>query len=231
MQRDALAGEADLEHAFTERRTALDELAEGVRRHRVGDAPPLDEGKDGMDPSHLDIGGVEAHPWKDRHHRCLERQPLCRCDAGRRVRPVVHPGRQEDLGAGVDLGDRSTAGRSTSSSKKLSFRSRNGRSILPLRFASRGAQTTIAVPCRRAKSSTGWCEHKAPARESCRARPSGRCGRNTARRRRPHRTRRGLRGCGCGRSRRRTTTGATATRTGSPRSSGWVCQVDLAPPR
>src|ERR1700733_1149601 len=76
VQCDALAGKADLEDALTKRRTTLDELAEGVWRHRIRDSPPLDEGKDGMDPSHLDIGGVEAHPRQDRHHRCLERQPL-----------------------------------------------------------------------------------------------------------------------------------------------------------
>jgi hypothetical protein len=74
VERNTLSGEANLEHALADGRAALDELAEGVRRHRVGDAPPLDERKNGMDPSHLDIRGVEPHPGKDRHHRRLERE-------------------------------------------------------------------------------------------------------------------------------------------------------------
>ena len=106
MERDTPSGEADLEHALADGRAALDELAEGVGRHRVRDASPLDEGKDGMDPSHLDIGGVEADSRQHRHHRRLEREALRRWNTGGRVRAGVDSGVEEALGSGVDLCDR-----------------------------------------------------------------------------------------------------------------------------
>ena len=106
MQGHPLPGQSDLEHPFTERGPTLDQLAQGVGRDRVGDAFPLDEGKHGVHPSGLDVGGVEADPRQDGHHRNLEGQAVDRSHACRRVHSVVHSGGEERLGPGIDLGDR-----------------------------------------------------------------------------------------------------------------------------
>ena len=136
---DAVGGDeapagAHAQHVRIDALADLDELAQTCRWDRVAHALPLDERQRPMDPASLDVVGVEAlaaaSPPRSRpRSRSARRARAWVLRWNRRWTRSSIQDRAERFNASMSAGTPVT----TSSSRKLSPRSRNGRSILPLR--------------------------------------------------------------------------------------------------
>ena len=187
--------------------------------HRVEHAVPLDQ-REPPDPARLAAGGVEPHPRQPAEQRLLDAEPRIRgrpswCGARRRGRDGP-----ASVSARRFSSPMSAGGSRSISARNPALRSRNGRSILPLRAASPAQahlqrHAVVAGELQRRRM-TSW---NAAATGRARAAPSDPCARPPAPRRGRRTSRPAPPRCGAGRSTGRTTTACGGTSTAPSRSS------------
>jgi hypothetical protein len=88
---DNSAGPANLEAGAVDGPADLDELAQHLRSHRMADAIDADERHDVVDPTSLDVVGVETDPRQRRQKLQLDLCSLGRRHTGGSRRHGMHP--------------------------------------------------------------------------------------------------------------------------------------------